>query len=128
MFKQESSFNVLYTTDVVKTHDFYQKLGLEIKQFETDKVVVSFGSFDLHFILNTTEPFEAYKYIAEPPHYGQGVIFYVETDDIREDQKLISSIGGTIKAEVFKNHWEYEELLFEDPNGYKFALYQEIKI
>lgn len=126
MFKSDSSFNVLYTTDVVKTHDFYQKLGLEIKQFENDKVVVSFGSFDLHFILDTTEPFEEYKYIAEPFHYGQGVIFYIETDSIRDDQKFIASIGGTIRSEVFKNHWGSEELLFEDPNGYKFALYQEI--
>jgi|GEM_PF-3056481 len=126
MFKQTASFNVLYTTDVIKTHDFYQKLGLEIKQFETDKVVVSFGSFDLHFILNTTEPFETYKYIADPSKYGQGVIFYIETDSIQEDQKLVVSLGGTIKAEVFKNHWGYQELLFEDPNGYKFALYQEI--
>lgn len=124
MFISESSFNVLYTTDVVKTHDFYKKLDLAIKQFEDDKVVVSFGSFDLHFILNTTEPFESYKYIAEPKHFGQGVIFYIETDTIREDQELISSIGGIVKAEVFQNHWGYEELLFEDPNGYKFALYQ----
>ena len=126
MFKQNSTFNVLYTTDVVATHNFYQKLGLEIKQFEADKVVVSFGSFELHFILNTDEPFQAYEYIAKPSQYGQGVIFYIETDSIQEDQKLIASIGGTIKAEIFKNHWEYQELLFEDPNGYKFALYQEL--
>jgi catechol 2,3-dioxygenase-like lactoylglutathione lyase family enzyme len=112
---------------VNKTHDFYQKLGLEIQQFETDKVVVSFGSFDLHFILNTSEPTEKYRYIAEPTDYGKGAIFYIETDSIEEDQRVIASIGGTIKAEVFKNHWGYDELLFEDPNGYKFALYQEIK-
>lgn len=126
MFKTDPSFHVLYTTDIETTHGFYKKLGAEIKQLEKDKVVVHFGSFDFHFILNSTEPFEAYKYIAEPGEYGQGVIFYIETDDIRAAQDLVSTSGGKIMAPVFKDLWESEEVLFEDPNGYKFALYQEL--
>lgn len=74
MFKSENSFNVLYTTDISKTHQFYKNLNLKIIQLEKDKVVVSFGSFDLHFILDTTEPFEEYRHITSEPH-GQGVIF-----------------------------------------------------
>lgn len=124
MFKTDSSFNVLYTTDIAKTHAFYVGLGLEIKQLEEDKVVVVFGSFELHFVLASTEPFAEYQYITEPEHYGQGVIFYVETDTIYEAQKRIEELAGVVKALVFENHWGYLEMLFEDPNGYKFALYQ----
>lgn len=124
MFKTDSSFNVLYTTNIQKTHDFYQKIGAEIKELETDKVVISLGSFDLHIILNTQEPNDLYRYIAEPKHYGQGVIFYIETDDINKAQEIIENAGGTIKVPIFNNHWGCQELLFEDPNGYKFAVYQ----
>jgi predicted enzyme related to lactoylglutathione lyase len=126
MLKTESSFNVLYTTDIEKTHQFYKKMGATIKQLEKDKVVVNIGSFELHFILNTTEPFEKYRYIAVPKNYGQGIIFYLLTDNIHDLPKQIEEAGGTLKSEVFENLWESYELLFEDPNGYKFAAYQEI--
>ena len=125
MFKKNSSFTVLYTTDVQRTHDFFQKIGGEIKQIESDKVVISLGDFVFHYILNTTEPFEAYRYIATPEKYGQGVIFYLETESIEQTKQTIEQAGGIIKADVFENHWGYLELLFEDPDGYKFAVYQE---
>lgn len=124
MFKNDSSFNVLYTTDVHKTYQFFKGLGSTIRQYEEDKVVVSFGTFDLHYILDVTEPAAAYQYITKAP-LGQGIIFYLETTQIQEASKLIVSSGGTVKTSVFENHWGYQELLFEDPNGYKFALFQE---
>ncbi len=126
MFKQSPSFHVLYTTDVKKTHDFFVSLGVEIKQLADDKVVVTFGPFELHYILNTTEPFIEYRYIAEPGSYGQGIIFYIESTQIADDQQRVEKAGGVIKAPVFLNNWGYQEVLFEDPNGYKFALYQEV--
>ncbi len=124
MFNPENSFNVLYTTDIAKTASFFEKLGIGLEQHESDKVVVQFGSFDLHYILNTTEPFEDYKYIAQPEHYGQGVIFYIETTDIEQVAERISEAGGTLKSSIFDNKWDCRELLAEDPNGYKFAFYQ----
>ncbi|HRH24236.1 MAG TPA: hypothetical protein PK109_01430 [Candidatus Paceibacterota bacterium] len=126
MFSSENSFTVLYTTDVSKTAAFFKNLGVAVKQEEADKVVVGFGSFDLHYILNTSEPFEAYTYIAVSGSYGQGAIFYVETTDINELVERIPAAGGTLKSEVFQNKWNCRELLTEDPNGYKFAFYQAI--
>ncbi len=126
MFSSKNSFNVLYTIDVEKTAKFFEKLGVTIKQQEADKVVVSFGAFDLHYILNTTEPFEAYKYITVPESYGQGVVFYVETTDINHVAQKLPEAGGMLKSEIFENKWSCLELLTEDPNGYKFAFYQAI--
>lgn len=126
MFLPEASFQVLYTTDIEKTFTFYKLLGFEVKKHETDKVVIGIDSLDFHFILNTTEPFDAYKYIANNNNYGQGVIFYIGTSDIKEAYKKVGAAKGTIKTEIFQNHWNAKEFLFEDPNGYKFAMYQEI--
>ena len=124
MFNPTGSFNVLYTMDVEKTAHFFEKLGISLKQHEADKVVVEFGSFALHYILNSTEPFKEYKYIALPEKYGQGVIFYIETTDIEQVAQKISEAGGTLKSSIFENKWNCRELLAEDPNGYKFAFYQ----
>ena len=124
MFKTDASFIVLYTADVLAVRDFYLKLGISIQEFAADKVVVEFGSFGLHYILNTTEPFEEYRYIASPGKYGQGVIFYIEVADIYKAKAAVIAAGGTVKADIFENKWGCKELLFEDPDGYKFSLYQ----
>lgn len=124
MFKSDSPFIVLYTTDVKMTHDFYYKIGAEITQLEEDKVVVSFAGYDFHFILNTSEPFKSYKYIAEQGKYGQGIIYYIESDDLDKDQDAVKQAGGKIVAPVFENMWGARECLFEDPSGFKFALWQ----
>ncbi|MEP7103929.1 MAG: VOC family protein [Candidatus Dojkabacteria bacterium] len=124
MYKPDSSFNVLYTSDVVSTYEFYKAIGATITQFENDKVVLSLGNFGMHFVLETKEPFEDYKYIAENHDRGMGIIFYIEVDDIEAYYQLIENSGGKIKARIFSNMWEAKELLFEDPNGYKIALYQ----
>ena len=124
MFNTENSFNVLYTVDIKKTANFFKSLGVPLKDSEAEKVVVHFGSFDLHYILNTSEPFQEYKYIATPDGYGQGVIFYVETTNIESVFARIKEAGGVAKSTIFENKWDCKEFLMEDPNGYKFAFYQ----
>ena len=124
MFKSENPFLVLYTTNVIKTQKFFDLLDVQITEFETDKVVVTFGGFELHYILNTSEPFSDYKYIAKPKNYGQGTIFYIEADNLQQTKTLIEIAGGSIISDVFENTWDCKELLVEDPNGYKFAFYQ----
>lgn len=124
MFKSESSFLVLYTTDIQKTQKFFKLLSVPITESGADKVVVTFGGFELHYILNTSEPFSDYLYIAEAKNYGQGAIFYIETENLEDTRNLIEQAGGTIISDIFDNKWNCKELLIEDPNGYKFAFYQ----
>lgn len=126
MFNPKNSFNVLYTTDVNRTADFFESLGIALVGRDAGKVVLHFGSFDLHYILNTSEPFEEYKYITSGP-YGQGIIFYIETLDIEVVFSKISEVGGTVRSSIFENKWDCKEFLAEDPNGYKFAFYQTSK-
>ncbi len=124
MFKRDQSFIVLYTKDVDATNNFYTALGGEIKEKADDKVVVGFGGFDLHFILASSEQVAEYKYIADAEHYGAGVIFYIETDDIAAAYAAVATAGGATKSEIYDNHWGSKEFLFEDNNGFKFAVYQ----
>jgi predicted lactoylglutathione lyase len=120
MFLKNSSFNVLYTEDIQATHDFYKKIGAEIEKIEDDKVVVTLGDFNLHFILANTEPFKEYEYIAKKNDYGNGVLFYIEVEDI---EKLFSFLEDSTKSSIKPNHWQCREFLLEDNNGYKFVFY-----
>jgi uncharacterized glyoxalase superfamily protein PhnB len=123
MFKSEEPFVVLYTTNITDTERFFRTLQVDIKEVTEDKVVVMFGGFNLHYILNTAEPSKEYEYIAEPHGYGQGTIYYIETTDLEKTKTAIKEAGGKIIADIFSNHWGCQELLTEDPNGYKFAFY-----
>ena len=123
MYTNNSSFNVLYTKDIQRTHDFYKNIGAEIRKFESDKVVVGIGDFDLHIILAETEPHESYKYLADSNNSNSGIIFYVEVEDIEKAYELVKNNGGILKTQIFENHWECSEFLFEDFNGFKFAFY-----
>jgi len=124
MFKSNSSFLVLYTHSISITLNFFKAIGADIKQAESEKVAIKIEGHEIHFVLDMSEPFEEYKYIAKNNDYGNGVIFYVEVDSIEEIYKLILPAGGKLKSEIFDNDWNAKELLFEDPNGYKFAFYQ----
>lgn len=124
MLNTKNSFNVLYTEDISKTAKFFEKLGIVPLEQEVEKVVVRLGSFDLHYILNTSEPFQEYMYIAKPGCYGQGVIFYIETTDLESVFGKMKETGGVLKSSIFENKWGCKEFLAEDPNGYKFAFYQ----
>ena len=124
MFVSKSSFHVLYTDNLQATYAFYNALGASIKQALDDKVVVEMGDYSLHFILDTTEPFEEYQYIARKNDYGNGVLFYIEVEDLERAYKKVQNAGGVVKTDIKNNHWECKEFLFEDPNGYKFAFYK----
>lgn len=123
MIKTSHPFLVLYTNDIDKTHKFYEAIGSEIIKLEEDKVVVNIGGHEIHFILDKTEPFEEYKYIAKNTDFGNGVIFYIETRKISEVFKVVKAAGGVMKTDIVSKNSEYDEFLFEDPNGFKFGVW-----
>jgi len=82
--------------------------------------------FELHCILGTSEPFVAYTYITKKPQGGQGVIFYIESTNLGETKKLCLQAGGTTISGIFKNEWNYIELLCEDSDGYTFPFYSPL--
>lgn len=126
MIKQDSSFNVLYISDVVKTEQFYTTIGAKIIKIESDKVVVKLGDFDLHFILDSTEPWESYRSMTNKVGRGMGNLFYVEVDDLLGMLKLVQQdqSGGRAETEITENWWGANEFRCSDPDGYNIVFYQ----
>lgn len=124
MVKKESSFLVSYIKDVRQTHDFYKSIGAEIIELKDDKVVLKIGDFEIHFVKDKTEPWDEYKYIANLKNPGNGIIYYIEVNNLEESLKLVSNAGGKIISDIRENWWDGKEFLFEDVNGYKLVFYQ----
>jgi predicted enzyme related to lactoylglutathione lyase len=124
-FKSQSPFILLYTKDVSRTHEFYKSISAEVVELKEDKVVVNLGGFSLHFILGSTEPIEEYKRVMSngEASSGLGIILYIESSDIEKNFELLKSVGAKFIKEIYSNHWGYREFLFQDPNGYKFAVW-----
>lgn len=123
-FINDSSFNVLYITDVEKTHNFYKELGAKIIDKQEDRVVVKLADFNFHFIKEDTEPFDEYLHATRPSGRGQGNLFYIEAGDLDELHFELknNAIGGT--TSIFTNMWGGREFLLEDPDGYKLVFYK----
>lgn len=127
MLVADSGFIVLYTREVEKTEAFYRMMGGEIGEFTREKVVVSFAGYALHFVLDISEPFEEYRYVAETGEFGRGSILYIESDNLEQDWDRVLEAKGTITSEILVNHWGAREFLFEDPSGCVWAVYQMLE-
>jgi len=124
MFKLNSAFQVLYVKDIIKVEEFYKALGVEIVELEINKVVINLGSYNIHFIKDDTEPWDEYKYIAVNNSRGNGIIFYIEVDELDNIFSKVINAKGIIKSPIKANWWGAKEFLFEDPNGYKYVFYK----
>lgn len=125
-YKNNSSFNVLYTGDIKMTHDFYVAIGAHIDELTDSKVVVRIGGFDLHFVLDTSEPIDVCKPFAEALPRGQGIVFYVEVTEIEQLFAQLEKTSSAIVHPIEARPWGQKEFMCDDPNGYRFGFFEEI--
>lgn len=123
MIKQLASFLVLYTNDLQKTINFYEKFGIEIAEQDERKCVFHLGKTEIHF--NTREDIPEYQYVTQGKQ-GAGTLLYVAVENVEEAYTIVKCIGGTIKAEIEERPWHTKEFLFQDPNGYNIVFYEEL--
>lgn len=108
----------LYSTDLIKTRNFYEKiLGL--------KVISALGNEHVFFKVGTSvllffNPTRSKKKISPPGHYATGkqhIAFEIPQSSYASYKKKILEKGITIIDEV---SWEdnYKSFYFNDPNGH----------
>lgn len=127
MFTDNSSFTVLYTNDLEKTRNFYDQIKVRLIEEEESKLVYRLGDYELHFILSSSEAIESYRYSSNG-NLGQGILMYVGSSNIVKSRDSIMNARPLNITEIVQNHWESKEFLFEDPNGYKFVVYEDLDI
>jgi len=122
----DTAFLVYYTKSTELIKAFWDSLKVEANQYTDDKVVVVMGNIEIHYILDTTEPFEEYLFATMPTNRGQGIIHYFSVNDIEKFRTAVEKLKPAQLTEIKNNHWDAKEFLFSDPDGYLFAVYEMV--
>lgn len=124
MFTDGSIFQVLYSNNLEGTKEFYNRFGVDCIEEEEYKLVYKISDYELHYISPEGESNEGYKYNAKGG-LGIGSMFYVGSMNIELVHKKLSLFSTYNLTSIVDNHWGSKEFLFEDPNGYKFVVYED---
>jgi predicted enzyme related to lactoylglutathione lyase len=126
MFTDSSAFFVLYTTKLEATKQFYTNIGINPIEEEENKIVIRLGDYELHFVDPAYEEIESYTYNNEG-NFGQGSFMYLGTRNINKTLKVVESAMPNKVTSIVENQWESKEFLFEDINGYKFVVFEDLE-
>jgi predicted enzyme related to lactoylglutathione lyase len=126
MFTDSSAFFVLYTTKLEATKKFYSNIGVNPIEEEEKKIVLRMGDYELHFVDPESELIESYLYNNEN-QFGMGYFMYLGTRNINKTYNVIEAAMPNKITSIVNNHWESKEFLFEDINGYKFVVFEDLE-
>ena len=87
-------------------------------------MVIDLNGYELHYVLESTEPFEEYFFATNKNNRGMGSLIYFNTDDINELHSEATKLSPNKITNVKENLWEGREFLFSDPDGYLFVAYK----
>lgn len=113
---------LLYSSDLEKTAEFYEKLGFVIAERADDFMVAKLGNFELH-CYDQSRVF--FKQDVEKPK-GAGVFIYIHTDDIDEKYSELVNEGLQPSGEPKDFKWGNREFAIKDPDGYKTVFYKKL--
>ncbi len=116
-------FSVFYCESVENTYSFWKSLDFNILNKEEDKIVVGFSDFEIHYILDSTEPFKEYQFATRKEGRGNGVLIYFEIGQIEEFKNKVGKLKTEVITDIKENHWGGREFMFSDPDGFLFVAY-----
>ncbi len=127
MFKTDTAFQLLFSSDLLLTQKAFELIGATTKEAEYRKYVCGIGDYELHYCLDTEEKIPEYKQLAHQTPRGYGIIFYIGVRDLDEIFTKAQNAPGKLLNTIADQPWGCREFLWQDPNGYTFAFYQEIE-
>jgi uncharacterized glyoxalase superfamily protein PhnB len=114
---------LLYVSDLLKTQEFYTKIGATVTVLDDKSISVDIGGFELQCFDQMKVMFAGDANIKGK---GIGVFFYIVVDDI--DATFESFVQKGVKTSTEPKDWEWgnREFVVKDPDGYKFVFYNKI--
>jgi catechol 2,3-dioxygenase-like lactoylglutathione lyase family enzyme len=111
-------------TDLNKTADFYEKLGLQIKKRENNRLIIYLNWYRIDFVkIEETDRADLRKEAALE-NKGAGVFLYFSVDNVDETYEEMISLGLTPETKPKDEHWGNREFVIRDPDGYKLVIFK----
>jgi catechol 2,3-dioxygenase-like lactoylglutathione lyase family enzyme len=118
-----ASAYICYVDDLDKTADFYQKLGLEIKEQTDNRVIIYINWYRIDFVKPGADDYEQFKGEGDSKNKGAGVFFYFSVDDVDAACEEVKSMGIKCATEPQNTAWGTYEFIVLDPDGYKLVFF-----
>ncbi len=115
--------NLLYASNLEKTHEFYRRLGFDAEGTD-DGVRVKLGDFRLFFVDENKTPIQNES--GKTPK-GLGIYIYVEVDNVDKYFELVKKNGVVPRTEPKTWPWGKREFVVKDPDGYKLVFYAPVR-
>src|SRR4051812_47947917 len=110
-----------YVKDPQTTADFYQKLGLDIKDQSSDRVVIYINWYRIDFVRAGSDDYEQFKNESSSSQKGAGVFFYFSVDDVDQAYHDTTAAGLKPATQPQNTAWGTYEFVLLDPDGYKLV-------
>jgi len=113
-----------YVKDIDKTAEFYEKLGLQIKERTSERLVIYLNWYRIDFFSAKEDLMPEFQKDTNSDNLGAGVFFYYSVDDVDETYKEMVKLGLKPTNEPADQRWGNREFTICDPDGYKIVLFK----
>ena len=113
-----------YVSDLDKTVDFYQALGLEVKKREANRAIIYLNWYRIDLVTTSKDDEPELQKEAELTHKGAGVFLYFSVDDVDVTYQEVLAKGLKPTSEPKDQPWGNREFVLPDPDGYKLVIFK----
>lgn len=113
-----------YVSDLDKTAEFYQTLGLEIKERRADRLIIYLNWYRIDFNLAGEYDYPQFRDEAQSTDKGAGIFLYFSVDDVDGTYDEVVSMGLNPVTKPQDQPWGNREFVLLDPDGYKLVFFK----
>ncbi len=113
-----------YVKDLDKTADFYEALGLTVKERTPNRLIIYINWYRIDFVKVSDDDYPQFRNEAEAANRGAGIFLYFSVDDVDETYKEMVAAGIKPATEPTDQPWGAREFVTLDPDGYKLVMFK----
>jgi len=113
-----------YVSDIDKTAEFYEKLGLQIREKTADRIVIYLNWYRIDLVKPTETDYKEFHDEAASKDKGAGVFLYFSVDDVDATYQEMLDLGLEPTTKPQDQPWGNREFVLQDPDGYKLVIFK----
>lgn len=121
---KSASGYICFVRDIDKTAEFYEKLGLQIRERTSSHLVIYLNWYRIDFVVIGPNDLPKFQKEASLPNKGAGIFLYFSVDEVDETHREMLALGLKPSSEPTDQPWGNREFVIRDPDGYKLVIFK----